>query len=217
VARRRIPDSRLPTLDEELKLSYQGYKLIAGIDEAGRGAIAGPVVAGAVILPKSVGSASWLTLVRDSKELSPLQRNRLFEMITKEAMAVGIGVVDSKTIDAVGILTATQIAMCHAVASLAYLPDFLLIDCVTLPQLAIKQNSIVKGDKLSISIACASIVAKVTRDRIMADFDRSYPGYGLAEHKGYGTGQHLAQLRRLGPSPIHRRSFAPVKELVIPP
>ena len=217
MARRQLSNLGPPTLDEELKLSYQGYKLIAGIDEAGRGAIAGPVVAAVVILPQSVGSATWSTLVRDSKELSRVQRSLLFELIIKEAIGVGVGVVDPTTIDAIGILAATQLAMCNAVAKLPYVPDFLLLDCMKLPQLAIEQKSIVKGDKLSLSIACASIVAKVTRDNIMIDLDRRYPGYGLAEHKGYGTAKHLAQLRRLGPSPIHRCTFAPVKELAISP
>lgn len=214
---RHRPNSELPTLANELNLCCQGYKLIAGVDEAGRGAIAGPVVAAAVILPQSISGASWSIWVRDSKELSPPQRSLLFDLIVKEAVAVGVGVVDSMTIDAIGILAATRLAMRDAVAKLACLPDFLLIDYVNLPQLTIEQKSIVKGDKLSLSIACASIVAKVTRDRIMTDLDRCYPGYGLAEHKGYGTEQHLARLRRLGPSPIHRCSFAPVRELNISP
>ncbi len=215
--KRWVPSPEPPTLVQELCLSCQGYKLIAGIDEAGRGAIAGPVVAGAVILSQSVGDAEWSTSVRDSKELSPSQRRVLFDIITEEAVAVGVGIVSADIIDDIGIVAATRLAMCQAVEQLAYLPDFLLIDCVGLPELPIKQQSIVKGDKLSLSIACASIVAKVTRDRIMADLDRCYPGYGLADHKGYGTGRHLARLRQLGPSPIHRRSFAPVREFVVLP
>lgn len=212
-----MPGLSPPTLTRELNLMCRGYKLIAGLDEAGRGAIAGPVVAGAVILPRSVGNADWSNLVRDSKELSLLQRSLLFDVISKEAAAIGVGIVDSETIDAIGIVAATRLAMCQAVRRLACSPDFLLIDYISLPELPIKQQPIVKGDKLSLSIACASIVAKVTRDRIMADLDRRYPGYGLAEHKGYGTERHLAQLRRLGPSPIHRRSFAPVRELLVSP
>lgn len=210
-------EPQLPTLAEELKLVCQGYRFIAGIDEAGRGAIAGPVVAGAVILPPSVGSMAWTSLVRDSKELSPARRCLLFDIIAREAVAIGIGIVDSTTIDTIGILAATKLAMCQAVGHLVCHPDFLLIDCVTLPQLTIAQKSIIKGDKLSVSIACASIVAKVTRDRIMTELDQRYPGYGLADHKGYSTGQHLAQLCRLGPSPVHRCSFAPVKELIVLP
>ncbi len=212
-----MPSLRPPTLTRELELNCHGYKLIAGVDEVGRGAIAGPVVAGAVILHQSVGSTDWSDLVRDSKELSPSQRSFLFNVIIREAVAVGVGIVDSETIDVIGIVAATRLAMCQAVRQLACPPDFLLIDCISLPELPIGQQPIVKGDKLSLSIACASIVAKVTRDRIMVDFDRRYPGYGLAGHKGYGTGYHLAQLRRLGPSPIHRRSFAPVRELVVLP
>lgn len=210
-----MPSPDPPTLVCELNLISRGYKFIAGLDEAGRGAIAGPVVAGAVILPRSVENADWSALVRDSKELSPLQRSLLFDVISKEAVAVGVGVVDSETIDAVGIVAATRLAMCRAVRQLACPPDFLLIDCISLPELPIGQQPIVKGDKLSLSIACASIIAKVTRDRIMVDLDRCYPGYGLAEHKGYVTQQHLMQLYRLGPSPIHRCSFAPVKELMV--
>ncbi len=217
MGKRSVPSSGSPTLVQELNLSCQGYKLIAGIDEAGRGAIAGPVVAGAVILSQSAGSAEWLTSVRDSKELTPSQRHALFDIIVGKAVAVGVGVVGADTIDDIGIVAATRLAMCQAVEQLACVPDFLLIDCIGLSELPIKQRSIVKGDKLSFSIACASIVAKVTRDRIMADLDRRYPGYGLADHKGYGTERHLAILRELGPSPIHRRSFAPVKEFVISP
>jgi|YelNatPaOPRAMG01_1025707.scaffolds.fasta_scaffold23288_3 ribonuclease HII len=217
MAKQRGRDQQLPTLTEELKLICQGYRFITGIDEAGRGAIAGPVVAGAVILPQSIGTMAWSSSVRDSKELSPSKRCLLFDIIVREAVAVGIGIVDSETIDTIGILAATKLAMCRAVGQLVYRPDFLLIDCVTLPQLTVAQKSIIKGDKLSLSIACASIVAKVTRDRIMIELDQCYPGYGLADHKGYGTGQHLAQLRRLGPSPIHRCSFAPVRELIALP
>lgn len=215
--RRRVPGQELPGLTEEFKLLCQGYKYIAGLDEAGRGAIAGPVVAGAVILPWRVSNSGWLALVRDSKELSPSQRSFLFDLILKEAVAIGVGVVSAETIDSIGIVAATRLAMCQAVRELVCSPDFLLIDFVDLPELAIGQKPMVKGDKLSLSIACASIVAKVTRDRIMIDLDRRYPGYGLAEHKGYGTEHHIAQLRRLGPLPIHRRSFAPVRELVVLP
>lgn len=216
MARRYVRNSQLPNFAEESSLYCQGYRLIAGIDEAGRGALAGPVVAAAVILPQSISEITWLPLIRDSKELSPTKRKLLFESITKEAIAIGTGIVDSETIDSLGILAATKLAMCKAIEQLVYRPDFLLIDCITLPQLGIAQKSIIKGDKLCTSIACASIVAKVTRDRIMIDLDRCYPGYGLANHKGYGTEEHLSKLRYLGPSPVHRQSFAPVKEATVP-
>jgi ribonuclease HII len=202
----------IPTLGEENGLSMQGYRLIAGVDEVGRGALAGPVVAAAVILPQ-LANFPWLSLVRDSKELPPAKRDILFIRIKEEAVAVGVGIVEHNVIDSTGILNATKIAMSQAVAKLAYSPDFLLIDALTISKLRTAQKGIIKGDKLCISIACASIIAKVTRDRIMIELDQLHPGYGLACHKGYGTKQHLACLQQLGPSPIHRRSFAPVREL----
>jgi len=201
-----------PSLIEENRLGSEGYKLIAGIDEAGRGALAGPVVAAAVILPQ-FANFPWLNLVRDSKEIPPAKREFLFGLIQEEAIAVGIGIVPPQLIDLIGILNATKVAMCRAVEQLAYLPDFLLIDYLTLPQLRISQKGITRGDRLCLSIACASIIAKVTRDRIMVELDRLYPNYGLAHHKGYGTKQHSSCLCQLGPLPIHRYSFAPVREV----
>jgi ribonuclease HII len=205
--------SQPPSFDEENKLKLQGYRLIAGIDEAGRGALAGPVVAGAVILPYS-GYLSWLDLVRDSKELAARKRQRLFDLIQKEALAVGIGIVPPFVIDAVNILKATQLAMWQAIERLPQQPDFVLIDRLTLPQCAIPQRGITGGDKLCLSIACASIVAKVTRDHIMQELDKVYSGYGFARHKGYGTPEHGSSLRQLGCSPIHRLSFAPVRNVI---
>lgn len=204
--------SQPPSFDEENKLRLQGYRLIAGIDEAGRGALAGPVVAGAVILPYP-GYLSWLDLVRDSKELAARKRQRLFDLIRKEALAVGIGIVPPHVIDAVNILKATQLAMWQAIEKLPQQPDFVLIDRLTLPQCAIPQRGITKGDKLCLSIACASIVAKVARDNIMQELDKVYSGYGFAKHKGYGTSEHGSSLRQLGCSPIHRLSFAPVRRI----
>ena len=198
-----------PNLDREDKLKAQGYELIAGIDEAGRGALAGPVVAGAVILPWS--SYSWFKLVRDSKEISPKKREFLFDLIQKEALAVGTGVISAKIIDDINILQATLLAMRQAVEKLPKQPRFLLIDRLTLPRCHIAQEGITRGDKLCLSIACASIVAKVTRDHIMEELDKIYPGYGFARHKGYGTREHVLCLQQLGPSPIHRLSFAPVR------
>jgi len=210
-ARSRKLVSEPPTLNEENGLSARGYRLIAGIDEAGRGALAGPVVAAAVILPQSA-NFPWLKSVRDSKEVPPARREFLFDLIKQEATAVSVGIIAPQTIDVIGILNATKIAMCHAVEQLAYPPDFLLIDYLHLPQLRISQKPIVRGDKLCLSIACASIIAKVTRDHIMVELDQLHPGYGLAHHKGYGTKYHITCLHQQGPSPIHRHSFAPVRE-----
>ena len=205
------PRPEPPSLLEEKKLGERGYHLIAGIDEVGRGALAGPVVAAAVILPQ-LAAFPLLDSVRDSKELSPARRDFLFGLIKEEATAIGIGIIAAETIDSIGILHATRAAMCKAVEKLACSPDFLLIDALTLPQLTITQKGIIKGDKLCLSIACASIIAKVARDRIMVEFDTIHPGYGLAQHKGYGTRQHFSCLHQQGPSPIHRYSFAPVRE-----
>jgi ribonuclease HII len=205
--------SQFPNLDHENELKSQGYGLVAGIDEVGRGALAGPVVASAVILPHPA-NLSWLGLVRDSKELDSKKRESLFDLISKEAVAVGIGIVPSQVIDSVNILKATKLAMMQAVEKLPKQPSFLLIDRVTLSQCSLPQRGITRGDKLCLSIACASIVAKVTRDRLMEEFDQIYPGYGFAQHKGYGTGIHMSCLQKLGPSPIHRLYFAPVKNLI---
>jgi ribonuclease HII len=204
-----------PSLVEENGLSDKGYRLIAGVDEAGRGALAGPVVAAAVILPLSP-AFRWLESVRDSKELPAAKREFLFDLIKQDAIAVSVGIIAPQTIDVIGILNATKIAMCYAVEQLATPPDFLLIDFLRLTQLRISQKPITRGDKLCISIACASIIAKVTRDRIMVELDQLHPGYGLADHKGYGTRKHASCLCQNGPSPIHRHSFAPVKEAIRP-
>lgn len=201
----------LPNFDEERGLGLQGYQLVAGIDEAGRGALAGPVVAGAVILSLKRDLA-WIELVRDSKELSCHRRNYLFDLINKEAEAVGVGIVSPQVIDGVNILQATRLAMMEAIEKLPKRPSFLLIDRITLPQCPLPQKGITRGDKSCVSIACASIIAKVTRDRIMEELDRLYPGYGFARHKGYGTKEHMASLNRLGPSPVHRLYFAPVRK-----
>jgi ribonuclease HII len=210
-ARSRKAISEPPSLNEESGLSAKGYRLIAGLDEAGRGSLAGPVVAAAVILPQSA-NLPWLKSVRDSKEVPPARRESLFDLIKQEAVSVSVGIIAPQTIDVIGILNATKIAMCHAVAQLNHPPDFLLIDYLHLPQLRIPQKPIVRGDKLCLSIACASIIAKVTRDHIMVELDRLHPGYGLAHHKGYGTKYHITCLHQQGPSPIHRHSFAPVRE-----
>ena len=206
--------SQFPNLDHEMELKSQGYQLIAGIDEVGRGALAGPVVASAVILPHPANLA-WLGLVRDSKQLNSRQRESLFDLISKEALAVGTGIVPSQVIDSINILKATKLAMMQAVERLPRKPHFLIIDRVTLSQCPIPQRGITGGDRLCLSIACASIIAKVTRDRMMEEFDRIYPGYGFARHKGYGTGEHVSCLGKLGPSPIHRLYFAPVRSVIV--
>ncbi len=204
---------QVPSLAEEVKLRAQGYQLIAGIDEVGRGALAGPVVAAAVILPNKIDTP-WLNQVRDSKQLSPTRRQLLFGCIHEVAISVGIGMVHHEVIDDQGIVKATRLAMKLAIDQLSPPPESLLIDYMCLPEVPLPQKGITNGDELCLSIACASIMAKVTRDCLMIELDRIYPGYGLASHKGYGTKQHFFCLYRLGPSPIHRQSFQPVKDMV---
>jgi len=191
----------------------QGYRLIAGVDEVGRGALAGPVVAAAVILPVKL-RARWLHQVRDSKCLIPARREFLFPRIQEITLSVGIGTVSHETIDNLGIARATRLAMKSAIEQLSPVPQHLLIDYLHLPELPIPQKGLVNGDGRCLSIACASIIAKVTRDRLMVEMDGIHPGYGFAQHKGYGTEKHLACLHHLGPCPIHRRSFQPLKGLV---
>lgn len=200
-----------PNLMEEKALFAQGYTLIAGVDEVGRGALAGPVVAAAVILPQSI-NLDKLAGVRDSKELTAAKRELVYKRIIDGAISIGIGIVPPQTIDTINILNATALAMRQAIEELSCYPDFLLIDGIALPRINVLQKKIIKGDKLCLSIACASIVAKVTRDRIMVQLSESYPNYGLANHKGYGTEEHLFCLSQHGPSPIHRFTFAPVRE-----
>ncbi len=203
-----------PTLAAERRARARGHRLVAGLDEAGRGCLAGPVVAAAVILP--LGSSSLLDRVRgvcDSKLLTARQRLELMPHIEAVALAVGVGVSSSWEIDAVGIVAATRRAMVRAVRALALPPDLLLIDALRLPELPCPQEAIIKGDRLCLSIAAASVVAKVTRDRWMCQLDQAWPGYGLDTHKGYGTAAHHRALAELGPSPIHRRTFAPVAAL----
>lgn len=201
-----------PNLEFESALWRQHIRLAAGLDEAGRGAWAGPVAAAAVILPADPVIAEKLTGVRDSKELPPLERERLAERIQKDALDFAIGLASAEEIDALGILPATRLAMTRALAGLAKCPDHLLIDALFLPDLAIPQTSLIKGDQRSLSIAAASILAKTTRDALMRAFDREYPFYGFASHKGYGTRAHREAIERVGSCPIHRMSFFPLKE-----
>ena len=202
-----------PSFAEEKRLEAQGYHLIAGVDEAGRGALAGPVVAAAVILPCRI-DAPWLDQVKDSKQLSPAKRELLFHNIHQIAISIGISLAPPEVIDAQGIIKATRLAMKLAIDQLSPPPESLLIDYMLLPEVPLPQKGITNGDKLCFSIACASIMAKVARDHLMIELDRTYPGYGLAQHKGYGTEKHLSCLRQLGPSPIHRQSFKPVRDII---
>jgi ribonuclease HII len=208
-----INNLQKPSFAEEISLEAQGYRLIAGVDEVGRGALAGPVVAAAVILPCRINTP-WLDQVRDSKLLSPAKRELLFHNIHQIAISIGISLAPPEVIDARGIIIATRLAMKLAVEQLSPPPESLLIDYMHLPEVPLPQKGIINGDRLCFSIACASIIAKVTRDRLMIELDRTYPGYGLAQHKGYGTEKHLSCLRQLGPSPIHRHSFKPVRDII---
>lgn len=206
-------DPSPPTFVEERRLAASGFRHIAGIDEAGRGPLAGPVVAAAVVLPLDI-AADWLKRVRDSKQLTATARQGLFRHIREDAVAVGVGWTESDDIDRIGIVPATRRAMRLAVERLAPPPEAVLIDYMTVPEIGLPQRGITGGDRLCLSIASASIIAKVTRDRMMVHFDLTYPGYGFARHKGYGTREHVACLQRLGPCPIHRRSFSPVRAVI---
>lgn len=182
---------------------YAGYQFICGIDEVGRGPLAGPVVAGAVILPKDC----HILYINDSKKLSEKKREELYDIIMEQAVAVGIGMVGPGRIDEINILQATYEAMREAIGKLDPQPDLLLNDAVTIPQVSIRQVPIIKGDAKSISIGAASIVAKVTRDRLMVEYDKVMPEYGFASNKGYGSAAHIEALKKYGPTPIHRKSF----------
>jgi ribonuclease HII len=201
-----------PSLSEEKALRERGYTLIAGIDEVGRGALMGPVMAAAVILPENF-KGRWKSKVRDSKQLSPKDREYLYDYICNAAITYGIGSSSNDEIDSMGISKATRIAMVKAVKQLDPQPQYLLIDYVVLKESYYPQKGIVDGDCLCFSIACASIIAKVTRDRLVTEMDKEFPGYNFAAHKGYGTEEHLECLRVKGPCALHRRSFSPVSEI----
>ena len=192
----------------EKELYTQGIHLIAGVDEVGRGPLAGPVVAAAVILPENCKIPG----LNDSKKIPKSKHKEIYEAVLQNAIAIGIGVKDNQVIDQVNIYEATKLAMMEAIGQLDPQPQHLLIDAMKL-DLPIPQTSIIKGDANSLSIAAASIVAKVTRDQMMEEFDREYPGYDFAQNAGYGTAKHLAGLDKLGVTPIHRRSFEPVKSM----
>ena len=187
----------------EFENKYSDLAYVAGIDEAGRGPLAGPVVAAAVILPKYI----FLPFLNDSKKVTEKRRDVLFDEIKQNAIAYGIGIASNTLIDEINILQATYEAMREAVNALEKTPDVLLVDAVHIPDINIKQVGIVKGDAKSVNIAAASILAKVTRDRLMAEYDKIYPEYGFASNKGYGTATHIAALKEIGPCAIHRKSF----------
>jgi len=198
-------------LSFETELWRAGYKHVAGADEVGRGAWAGPVVAAAVILPADARVLEpLLGAVDDSKKLAPRTRARLFDVIHAHAEAIGVGSASAEEIDAVGIAQANRLALARAIGHLSVQPDFVLLDFFTLPQLQLPQRGVLHGDALSLTIAAASIIAKVTRDRWMAEQDDSHPGYDFTRHKGYGTAMHRTALASLGPCALHRHSFAPV-------
>ena len=206
-AGRRISDlekevARIEIMKEYEK-KYSEFEFICGIDEVGRGPLAGPVVAGAVILPKDCD----ILYLNDSKQLTEKKREELYDKIMEKAVGVGLGYNSPERIDTVNILNATYEAMREAVSKLPVKPDILLNDAVTIPGIDIRQIPIIKGDAKSISIAAASIVAKVTRDRLMVEYDEIYPEYGFSSNKGYGSAMHIAALKKYGPTPIHRRSF----------
>ena len=201
-----------PSFKEENLLREQGYRFIAGVDEAGRGSLMGPVVAAAVILPEVI-KARWRSKVRDSKQLTHDEREYLFGYIEEVSISVGTGQTTNEVIDEVGIAKATRLAMVAAIAQLKTEPQYILIDYFNLPETALPNRGVEDGDSLCFSIACASLIAKVTRDRMVMTMDEQYPGYGFAEHKGYSTSKHLECLRLKGPCPLHRRSFTPVAEI----
>ena len=203
-----------PDLSLERGLLRGGSLYVAGLDEVGRGAWAGPIVAAAVLLPLRLHNLSErLNGVRDSKQMSPGRRQRWDQRIRELACGVGVGEASREEVDGAGVVVATRLAMGRAVQRLPLPPDFLLIDCLRLPEIEIPQHSIVHGDARCLSIAAASIVAKVARDRLMVELEAVHPGYGFAAHKGYGTRGHRAALERHGASPIHRMSFAPLAGL----
>jgi ribonuclease HII len=213
-----MPLKTAPTLKYERAFWRDGYERVAGLDEAGRGALAGPVVAAAVILPAAESMRNWkdsnlfraIARANDSKLLTGRMREALFEPICRTALCFGTGAASPLEVDLLNVLRASHLAMHRALEALAPAPDALLLDALVLPEIPLPQLGIIHGDALALSIAAASIVAKVTRDRLMRELDAEYPAYGFARHKGYGTPEHLAALREFGPSPIHRLSFAPV-------
>ncbi len=208
---------RPPTFSAERPLWRSGLDFIAGVDEVGRGPLAGPVAAGAVILPPGIRAAGrfrWLSRVRDSKQLDPEARFELAALIRERALASAVAFMPVAAIDRIGIAEASRQAMLSAVGALSVRPQHLLIDAFRIPACSLPQTPIIGGDGLSLSIACASIVAKVTRDRLMHTYDLCHPGYAFDRNKGYGTPDHLQAIEEIGPCHLHRRSFAPVRGML---
>ena len=209
----RAPRWSMPDLSLEAEFRVQGYRLIAGVDEAGRGPLAGPVAAAAVILPPEfIGDEPWLAAIDDSKRLTERRRAEAAGLIRENALASVVEMIPAETIDCIGIGRAVIQAMLAAVERLRPAPDALLLDWVPIKECPLPHRTVVKGDGRSLSIAAASILAKVARDELMVRADGRYPGYGFARHKGYATPQHLRCLSELGPTPIHRRSFSPLRQ-----
>jgi ribonuclease HII len=201
----------IPDYVFECEAWARGFRRIAGLDEVGCGPLAGPVVAAAVVLPRR---CRLMIGLRDSKRLNERERERFYGYIAEVALGMGVGIVESSVIDAVNIRQAARLAMEQAIQQLSPQPDYLILDALTLPKVAIEQRMVIKGDGLCVSIAAASVIAKVTRDRLMADADLRFPQYGFLAHKGYGTREHLRRLRRYGPCSLHRQSFRPIREAV---
>ena len=210
--RRRRVRKPVANRKEETALLGLGYTYVAGIDEVGRGPLAGPVMAGVVVFPPGL-RGRWLRSVRDSKVLTAKQREDVLPRIREAAIVAEVGSSSAAEVDEIGIVPATRLAIQRALNSIPLLPQYLLLDALDLPAVKIPQKSIIGGDAKCVSIAAASIVAKVERDRLMAEADEQYPGYAFASNKGYGTAQHLRELRERGPCEIHRFTFAPVRDL----
>lgn len=204
-----------PDLNFEQALWKAGVRFVGGIDEAGRGALAGPVAAAVVVFPKDSSLLNALHGVRDSKQMTPAQRQHWSVLIRQSAVSWGTGLASHQEIDALGILPATRLAALRAVQSLDLLPEHLLLDNLFLPEEPIPQAALIKGDCRSLSVAAASVLAKVTRDDLMRQFEVQFPGYGFAVHKGYGTAAHCRAIQELGISPLHRRTFQPVKAMLL--
>ncbi len=200
-----------PSLNLELELWARGFRRVGGVDEAGRGALAGPVAAAVAILPPDPHIGEILRGVRDSKVMTPAQREAWAEKLPALLLDFGVGFASPEEIDVLGILPATRLAVKRALAALSAPPDHLLLDYLKLPAVDIPQHSLPKGDRRVLSIAAASVLAKTRRDALMRACEAQYPGYGFARHKGYGTAAHRAALQTLGPTPLHRRSFAPLR------
>ena len=207
----RAKPTRFPSTVMERKLTGQGYRFVAGVDEAGRGSWAGPLVAAAVVLvPGLERKPAWCNGVCDSKMIPAEERERLEIAIRRSAAAIGVGIVAPETIDLIGLTAAGNLAFHRALRAMHLTPDYVLVDAFRIPGLSVPQRAIIKGDQLCVSISAASIIAKTYRDRLMSDLDPVYPGYGLAQHKGYGTPEHRQGLLTVGASPIHRHSWQPV-------